>query len=1139
MRFRLALAVLFLAALTPGYGTEPGSGHLISIEKIEATIKDIESAQELKGELKDKLLTSYKRTLGRLQTAAAHDSMAQSFKKAIETAPKELAGIQKKLAGSDARSPEDLALKDIALADLDQRLLLELANLATLKSDLGDLEKQVLAEELRPQEIREQLAKIENLDDTDKERKTASPADTPAELIEARAISRQVRQHERLREANRLGQELLSHGVRLQLLSARQDLQAREVTQAEARVKQLEEAIALRRQADAAQAETQVARIQLELASKHPSVRQAADENSGLGRELSAIVESIKQADSERKELEARAKDLKKDFTRAKKKLEIAGLTTPLGQILRDQRRQLPELSYYEDEAEKRQTTIGEVGLNQFRVDEQRGAIADINRALARMTDSESFRALTERERIEVTADLKKLLKDRHGLLDKLADAYSNYLSALGDLDFVQRQLVDTAQQYAAFLGRHLLWIPSAAAINLATLRDLGTAGVWILTPEHWVQTSETLAADLFRTPLLTLMTGLLIAGLVYLRPRLRSQLEAITEKVVKPYSDRFILTVRALLFVLILELPWPLLVWTLGWKLAGAVGAPDFARGVGTGLYSMALLLFFLRAFYRLCCKDGIADLHFHWQEHALTLLRKNIAWLSLVVVPTVYITAMVGIQDESIYRDSLGRIAFITCMLAVTVFIQRVLRLDNGALTSILTADPKGWTARLRYIWYPAAIGVPLVLAGLAIIGYYDTALELESQLVSTVWLLAGAVIGHDLVIRWMTLENRKLALVKAKEKREAVRSGNTERFAIPVDGGTLAIESDDIDIPTINHQTRHLLRTLIFLSSIVGCWLIWSPVLPALAILDQVSLWETQAIVDGQEVQQPVTLANLGLAIVLTIVTVVASRNLPGVLEIAVLRHFSINAGSRYAITHVMTYVIVALGTITVFHTIGGRWAQVQWLVAALGVGLGFGLQEIFANFISGLIILLERPIRVGDIVTVGDMTGTVSRIRIRATTITDGDRRELVIPNKTFITDRLVNWTLSDTITRVVMRVGIAYGSDTALAHRVILEAIKSLPLVLRDPEPSVFFVGLGDSSLDFEVGVFVRELNDRMPLTHEFHMCIERALKDHNISIPYPQRDVHVWFMGANEAQAVKLQTAPQEAPRVTGVSHHK
>jgi potassium efflux system protein len=257
------------------------------------------------------------------------------------------------------------------------------------------------------------------------------------------------------------------------------------------------------------------------------------------------------------------------------------------------------------------------------------------------------------------------------------------------------------------------------------------------------------------------------------------------------------------------------------------------------------------------------------------------------------------------------------------------------------------------------------------------------------------------------------------------------------------------------------------------------------------------------------------------VVGIVTAVAARNLPGVLQIAFLQRLNIDPGTRYAAETLSRYFIVAVGIVLIFQNLGASWSSIQWLVAALGVGLGFGLQEIFGNFVSGMIILFERPIRVGDTVTVADLTGTVSRIRIRATTITDWDRKEIVVPNKSFITERVVNWTLSDPITRQVIPVGVAYGSDTALAHRVMLETVRGLPLVLDEPEPRVFFDGFGESSLDFKLYVYARQLADRLPLRHEVHMAVNRALAENGIQIPFPQRDIHVRSTPASRGRGGK------------------
>ena len=130
-------------------------------------------------------------------------------------------------------------------------------------------------------------------------------------------------------------------------------------------------------------------------------------------------------------------------------------------------------------------------------------------------------------------------------------------------------------------------------------------------------------------------------------------------------------------------------------------------------------------------------------------------------------------------------------------------------------------------------------------------------------------------------------------------------------------------------------------------------------------------------------------------------------------------------------------------------------------------------------------------------------------MRATTIVDWDYKELIIPNKSFITGQLVNWTLTSPITRIKIKVGIAYGSDTKLAHKIILDTVKANPLVLENPGPSVGLLGFGDSSLEFTAFAYARQLSDRFQLTHELHIDIERALQENGIAIPFPQRDIHI------------------------------
>jgi potassium efflux system protein len=205
-----------------------------------------------------------------------------------------------------------------------------------------------------------------------------------------------------------------------------------------------------------------------------------------------------------------------------------------------------------------------------------------------------------------------------------------------------------------------------------------------------------------------------------------------------------------------------------------------------------------------------------------------------------------------------------------------------------------------------------------------------------------------------------------------------------------------------------------------------------------------------------------------------------------------------------------------------TLGVTWDKVHWLIAAVSVGLGFGLQEIFANFVSGLIILFERPIRVGDIVTVDEVSGIVSRIRIRATVIVDWDRKELIVPNKEFITGRVLNWTLSDQMNRVVVNVGVAYGSDVGRVRDLLLKIAAENEFILRDPAPMACFDGFGDSSLNFVLRCYLPNLENRLAVTHDLHANIHNAFQAEGIEIPFPQRDLNVRYLDAAHSGTLPL-----------------
>lgn len=225
---------------------------------------------------------------------------------------------------------------------------------------------------------------------------------------------------------------------------------------------------------------------------------------------------------------------------------------------------------------------------------------------------------------------------------------------------------------------------------------------------------------------------------------------------------------------------------------------------------------------------------------------------------------------------------------------------------------------------------------------------------------------------------------------------------------------------------------------------------------------------------------------------------------------LSRMDVESGIRYAIQALVRYFFLGLGIYLAFVTAGFDLTTLTVLLGALGVGLGFGLQNIFQNFMSGLIILFERPIKVGDYVDLGDLSGMIQRISIRSTTVRTNDNVSVIVPNSEFVSSRVVNWSHGSPEVRLRIPVGVAYGSDVERVKRGLLEVAKDDPDVLDDPPPTVFFRGFGDSSLDFELGVWRRTQEIRpVRLVSDLNFAIDRKFRELGITIPFPQRDVHI------------------------------
>jgi potassium efflux system protein len=1106
----MAVFLLFTVSLNQVYGAEQNqAGKLMTAAELQQKIEHIDK-QNVSPDIKKRILALYDDVSDNLKEIAAQEIQTDVFKKIILNLPVENKRLAQQIADSE-RSLKNHKSDKFALFpsdELEQRLIVEKTALADLDAEINQLEGEINEQINRQSLIREKISDLKNKQlQNQQEQKELLLKKSVDNLLEKSALQMRLdsRQNVLSSTLKTLELESISDPQRLQNKKDRMHLLNLHREQISMVIADLDGFLLDRRQLAIDKEQAELTLAAKAVADKHSLLQAATKENIQFNLSLRDVNKKIEQYQAQKNEFEQRNSKLEKDFQSAEQKINLAGLSPALGNLLREQRRNLPQRKNFGDLNDALQTEIAQASLELFKLEEAKKNLNDVAQALNLRIAQQLGPELSDAEKINIRSELRLLLSDQKELVNRLDNVYAEYARVLGDVDFSLQQMLTNADKFSAFLDQRLLWVPSAPVIDKYYLKDIVKSLLWFISLDNWQKLGGSFWNGLLISPWQVVVGLGIIAANWRLTTRIKNELNGLLHRQSASHEHYFSFgeTLQGLGYLLVLSVYAPLLMIWMGSVLAFSGNVDFFSYAVAVGLFKAAVSLCLIQFFYRLFKPAGVAEVLFQWDTHIISLLFSQFKWMRFVLVPCVFITAMTGSDVFSEHSLALGRTALIIMMLAMATMLHR-LTLPATGLGSRYYRQEQGWIYALRYLWYSAAVLTPLVIIGFAVAGYYQSALELEGKLVLTLRLIFITVLFHELAQHWLAVTKRQLAIQDAKQKRR--QDEHTDVVSLE---GDIPIAEPKLDIYKISQQSDKLLTTVTAAILLVGCWMIWSDILTAFSILDHFVLWQHSQLLDGKESLQPITLTNLLFSLVYAALAFVIVGNFPTILDLLLVGKLEISPGSRYALIQLARYGFIAIAFLAMANEIGGSWSQVQWLVAALSVGLGFGLQEIFANMVSGIILLFEQPIRVGDTVTVGDVTGRVSRIQMRATHIVDYDRKELVVPNKIFITDRLINWTLSDTVSRLVLTIGVVYGTDIDVVEEVFREAIKQTELVLLDPEPKIVFHGFGESSLDFNIYVFVNELNNRLTIRHNLQKNIYNALRAHHIEIPFPQRDLHI------------------------------
>jgi potassium-dependent mechanosensitive channel len=1004
-----------------------------------------------------------------LEQETEFSRQAQEYQAAVDNADQQVTEFERKLADALQLSEQMPQVTGDGAALQSQIALLQ-AQRQTLAERQLQLRSGLDSLVLRRAEIQQRLVALQAEMANDRATLSLEPETLPQRVAKSVAVAHL---QSGMAENRMLETEVISEPARSRVASAERAWVDRELTNLDLQIQQANAAVeaatatATEEKVEATQA------LQQEVSSEHPALKAFADHNRQLAEQLQEIAIIAEQARKDTQETQSQLDYIEQDSHLMRRRLEVAGRKEVLGRVMITRLDSLPDTTVLTRQIKARNDLIANTSLNHIDVDEE----------LRAMSAGVSF---LQQQGIELEGQdqqarevVHRLVDQRRELLENNLTELSSLLRRLVDNNEQANVLVNAATEFHRFLLGNLLWVRNFSFIDAGLMLD--QLGV-LLNPKHWVQLPAQLYKGYLAAPYSSQLFLLLVLS-SFLSWRLRGPYARLLTKPTPLSAESLWMMLLSLLLTAVMVLPVPLLFFLFGHFLSVLESDHKFFDGMSSAFLIGGRMLYLLLLVRRIIARFGMGRRMLKWNAKMLDALRSELNWFGPVVVLGSMLEAFAYSLDIVVSGGPMAA-------LATTVVTAALITMSFTLLKQELFFEDRKIKPGLR-----AIVAVGLVVVAMQLVGLLFAAEMFLQALGRSILLVLAIKLFNDIIQRWLLILRYRLAK-KAREENRTAEEGEASEDA-----------EEKVDLGSLSDAHASLLSLLRLIALGVGLWLIWAPSLPALSLMESVTLWQVVDINDPTGGLRAITLVDVVASVVALIITVLVAKHLPSLLQVFMLEWMNISAGARYAVSILLQYVVIAIGGSIFLATIGWEWSKVQWLVAALGVGIGFGLQEIVANFISGVIILFERPVRVGDIITVGEAEGTVTEINARATVIETFDKKEIMVPNKELITSQVINWSLSQDAVRVLIPVGIAYGSNVDNALALMVEAALETDKVLREPAPRATFDDFGDNALLLMLRCYVAE--DRLGAWTQIRSLIAQKFAAADIEISFPQRDIHL------------------------------
>ena len=1066
-------AILTVTICTPFSAISSGS-NVLSDVKLQNIQKELilKALDALKSKPKltdkeEKELENYSQAQYFMEKYAAEQRLIEDIKTWAFTEPEAINKLQKNIKDTPPISEDEFYKKSQRqpLNILEKKLEEQKLTLTAQREKLLSLSDQVAKTRIRPEnnqrqlvtnqsrltDIYKQIQELRGENSTSSDEKKWVHLNAEGLFLEA--------------QNERFNKETQNNSTHLQLLTLEQQLLSMDSKNNELKNQWLQ-AIINEKRKEASEALVADTDSTDEINTQKTVLQQLLSENNTFQQSLLEHTERINKLTNFSRNIKNQLNSLTTIRQEIDQQSNLFGKSVLLARTLRNSLLHLPSIIVDGKLSEE----ISEIRLKKFQYDQQRQLLDTPNKFLDDIVSE-----------VQLTPDeyekAKNLSENRKRLLDSLSLNAGKLLTIALSLHLDQQRLDNLGKELSGKLEQELFWVTSSQPMGINWLLNLPRL-VWSeVTSMPWEKMTYVSVLSLLQKNWFILLISLVVCIYLYSRRQLIKTIQnGMIKKIGHIRHDSLLLTPLSLLLSLLYIAPVGLFMSTIALIFISYNAFDMGLSNIGYSFFYSIITWSIFALLIQLLQPRGLATKHFQWSVQYCRKLRQHLRKLSHLLVPLILIVNLAVNQARELDQDVLGMLLLMIGTIIQARFIFTLFRDLKYFLGSKI----------LHVLITILLSGISLIQTVLIAMGYYYTALILEHQILGTLVLVAGFSLLQSLAIRSIRIGEHRLAYQRAVKKHTATENRSFEE---PV-----------LDLATVNQQSLRLLNAVLIFSFTISFFWLWKNFAGIFSAINNLSLWEYQGVNNTTHLY----LGNVMLAVITMITTLILARNLPGLLEITVLSRLKIRAGNSYAATTLLSYGITSIGVIFTLAFLGFSWDKLQWLVAAIGFGISIGLREVFANILSGLIILFERPIRIGDTISLGDMTGEVSKIHIRATTILDWDNKEVIIPNSMLLNEKMINWSLSSSIIRIILPFYVTHDADKKQVEELLLQACREHHFVVDTPKSIATLMEYGDSALFYELRLFIMHVDHRLTVKNAVNSRVSELFEEHGIIVA-PQK----------------------------------